>query len=401
MNREWLRVPVGRDAAGWVTARTQRTVLAVVHTVAGAGHVMDAVELLECDLRIQVIFTQAPDLFSNGVAEFLHDLDAVVITWHQAIQVEVDLVVAADCAGLQELPAPVLLLAHGVMNNKLAPAPLGGPASGLVVGLGTPWLTWYGRLVPAAVALSHADLVPVLDRQCPQALPAATVVGDLCLDRLVASLPDRRRYRQALGIPDGRILVAVSSTWGPHSLFARCRALLDQLVAELPGQHYSVVAGLHPALWFGHGPRQVMGWLGEQRRRGLRLVDPLSWRGLVVAADVLVGDHGSATIYAAAAGVAVLLTPGDAGAVPPGSAAALLADTVPACLPNAPLAGQLCQAMAVSCAGGRAAIAGRVTSQPGRAARLVRSQMYRLLRLSEPSAPPHTAAVPAPRLVTH
>jgi hypothetical protein len=45
------------------------------------------------------------------------------------------------------------------------------------------------------------------------------------------------------------------------------------------------------------------------------------------------------------------------------------------------------------------AIAARVTSRPGRAARLLRRQMYRLLRLSEPSTAPAVAPVPVPRLV--
>src|SRR5207248_2344800 len=182
---------------------------------------------------------------------------------------------------------------------------------------------------------------------------------------------------------DSRTLVAVSSTWGPESLFATARELCD--IAA--GERYAVALVLHPAVWYGHGPRQILAWLRDQRRRGLLLVDPLGWRGLVAAADVWIGDHGSATVYAAAAGVPVLRTPGVASATPPGSAVAPLADLAPAVTPGRPVVEQ---AAAVD-------IAARVSSAPGRAARLLRTELYRHLRLPEPATLPVTAPVPAAR----
>jgi hypothetical protein len=400
VGEEWLRVPVGPDAADWVTARTERTVLAVVHTVAGVGHLLDAVELLECDSRVQVVFTEAPDVFSNGVAEFLRGLGAVVVPWHQAMHCEFDLALATDCAGVHQLRAPVLLLAHGVMNNKFAPAVLGGWEGRLVVGLAAPWLTWYGRLVPTAVGLSHVDLRQVVAQQCPQALRVATVIGDLCLDRLVVGRADYRPYREALGVACSQTLVAVSSTWGPESMFARAPGLTSNLVDELPAKRYRVVAGFHPALWFGHGPRQVLAWLREQRRKGLRLVDPLSWRGLVTAADVVIGDHGSGTVYAAAAGVPVLRMPTAAASVRTHSAVDQLARIAPTLRPGRPLAHQIGDAITAFRSGEWARVAARVTSEPSHAAGLLRARMYQVLRLIEPETPPETAAVETARLIS-
>lgn len=402
MGEEWLRVPVGPDAGRWVTSRTQRTVLAVVHTVAGAGHLLDAIELLECDPRVQVVFAQAPDVLSNGVATLLRGLGAVVVPWHQAVRSRFDLAVATDAAGVHELHAPVLFLPHGVMNNKRAPGAPGGPDTDLVVGLAQPWLTWYGRLVAAAVALSHADLIGVLARQCPQALPVAQVVGDLCLDRLTTSRAVRERYREALEVADGQTLVAVSSTWGPQSLFARFPGLTNDLLSALPGQRFVVAVGLHPAVWYGHGPRQVLAWLRDQRRDGLVVADPVSWRGLVAAADVVVGDHGSATVYAAAAGVPVLRAPWAHDSVRLGSAVAALSKVAPALTDAESLPRQLDAAVtAFADAAGAAgeAVAARVSSRPGDAARLLRSQMYRLLDLSEPRSAAETLPVGPARLV--
>jgi hypothetical protein len=395
---EWLQVPVGRDASRWVTARTRCTVLAVVHTAASLVHLLDAVELLECDPRVQVVFTQAPDTMGNAVPELVRRLGGVVVPWHQAVHTDFSLALVTDAAGIHRLSAPVVFLPHGVMNNKLAPEALGGPGSGLVVGLSAPWLTWYGRLVPSALALSHTDLLEVLEEQCPQALPVATVVGDLCLDRLAASRSSRRRYRNALGVNDSRTLVAVSSTWGPESLFATSRALCD-LATGPDRERYAVALVLHPAVWFGHGPRQIMAWLRDQRRRGLRLVDPLGWRGLAAAADVWIGDHGSATVYAAAAGVPVLRAAGAVDTVPPRSAVALLADLAPPVTPGRTLAEQVDALPARFPSGAHGAVAARITSAPGQAARLLRTRMYRLMRLTEPAAFPVTAPVPAARVV--
>jgi hypothetical protein len=399
MSENWLQVPVGPDAERWVTTRTQRTVVAVVHTVAGAGHLLDAVELLEHDPRVQVVFTQAPDVLSNGVPALLRGLNAVVVPWHQATRSRFDLAVATDSAGVHELHAPLLFLPHGVMNNKRAPAGLSGPDSDLVVGLAAPWLTWYGRLVPAVVALSHVDLLGVLSRQCPQALPAARVVGDLCLDRLVASRTVRARYRDALGVAEGQTVVAVSSTWGPQSLFARFPALLGDLRSALCGDRYVVAVGMHSAVWFGHGPRQVLAWLRDQRRGGLLVVDPDCWRGLVAAADVVVGDHGSATVYAAAAGVPVLRAPWAPDSVGVGSAVAALAEVAPMVTNAEPLPYQLDTAAAAFADEAGRTVAARVTSQPDQAARLLRTQMYRLLELAEPSGVAETAPVGVARLV--
>jgi hypothetical protein len=382
-----------------VTARTQRTVLAVVHTVASVGHLLDAVELLECDQRVQVVFTQAPDVLANGVSQLLRTLDAVVIPWHQATRSQFDLAMATDAAGLHELHAPVLFLPHGVMNNKRAPAALSGPSNDLVVGLAEPWLTWYGRLVPAMVAVSHVDSLRVLAKQCPQALPVARVVGDLCLDRLLVSRAERCRYREALGVDDGQLVVTVCSTWGPQSLFARFPTMLDDLLSTLPRQRYVVVVGLHPAVWFGHGPRQVLAWLSGQRRGGLGVVDPLGWRGMVAAADVVVGDHGSATVYAAAAGVPVLRTPWAADSVAVGSAVAALAETAPVVEAAERLRRQLDLAVAALTHHTGRSVAASVTSQPGRAARLLRTQMYRLLELAEPDGAAAAALVAVARPV--
>ncbi|MDR7275253.1 hypothetical protein [Catenuloplanes atrovinosus] len=397
MSAHWLEMPAGPGAARWHTAPVERLVLAVCHTVASAQHVLDAIGLVEADERVQVVFTRAPDVISNGTDELLASLGAVVIPWEQAIRSTFGLAVAADCAGLHQVRAPIIQLPHGITSNKVAWSPPGEPSTGLVTGLSAPWLTWYGRLIPEVVTISHGAARDVLARQCPQALPAARLTGDLCLDRLTASLARRAAYRRGLGVPVDRTLVAVSSTWGEWSLFRRAWPALREALRALPPDRYAIRAVLHPAAWMGHGPRQVEAWARSRRVPGLRYVEPLDWRALAAAADVWIGDFGSPTIYAAAAGIPVVHLPAPEGRVAPGSAAEALARTAtPLDLdrPLAPLlrdAGTRREAVA-------AAVPPLVSSVRGQAARRLRAEIYRLLRLPEPAgrAVARPVAVPEP-----
>ncbi|MEV7490801.1 hypothetical protein AB0O08_08530 [Streptomyces anulatus] len=148
------------------------------------------------------------------------------------------------------------------------------------------------------------------------------LAGDPCFDRMLAARPYRDRFRRALGVGRGQRLVLLNSTWSPQSLLGdgegegaggtggddALPALLPRLASELPADEYRVAAVLHPNIWHGHGPGQIRAWLDRARRAGLALIDPLEdWRQALLAADVVIGDHGSVTYYAAALGTPVLL----------------------------------------------------------------------------------------------
>src|SRR5206468_3128062 len=97
-----------------------------------------------------------------------------------------------------------------------------------------------------------------LAADAPAALPSAVVVGDPCYDRLLASLPRRRRYRAALGVDDDRPVLLVTSTWGPDGLLGTCPEVVEELVAEWPQARIVLVA--HPNVWAWHGAFQVRAW---------------------------------------------------------------------------------------------------------------------------------------------
>ncbi|WP_262391597.1 hypothetical protein [Nocardiopsis sp. CNR-923] len=90
-----------------------------------------------------------------------------------------------------------------------------------------------------------------------------------------------------------------------------------------------MAAVLHPNVWFAHSPWSVRRTLADALDSGLLLIPPdAGWGAAVVAADCVIGDHGSVTMYGAALGLPVLLGAFGEESVP-GTAAAELARTAP------------------------------------------------------------------------
>lgn len=396
----WVTGPFGLDARMGSTVPVRRAVLAVAHHMAAATRLADVMPLLESDQRVAVAYTAAPaSAHTGGLDAHLRDLGGLVVPWRQAINTRWDLVVAAGHGMLEKLHGPVMTLLHGAGPGKLLGRRGGGgplaarPVSGLV----RERLVVAGRVVPSSIVLAHDRHLEMLEHECPEARPVAFAGGDPCLDRLLASLPYRSVYRRALGVRPGRRLVFVSSTWRDDSLLGRHPDLLLRVAAGLPRDRYQVVAALHPNVWSFHGKRQVMAWHADCLRLGVRLFPPEEgWRAGLVAADVLLGDHGSVTCYGAAIGVPVLLGTFPEDAVAPGTHVAGLGALAPRADWDRPLAPQLEDAVHAFSGRVHAAIRGGISSRPGEAARLIRGEMYRLLRLPDRDCPPDAEPVPLP-----
>ncbi|MGP4026005.1 hypothetical protein [Actinomadura sp. 3N407] len=397
---QWRPVPIGPGAERWATRRECKTVLVVVHTVTSGQRVLEAARLLENDLRIRVVFTHAPDVFGDGVRDFLAGIGAAQVPWEQATRTEFDLALAASLQGLHEVHAPLIVMPHGAGHNKLVVRRRGrAVGSRAAYDLDAQRLVHDGALVPTSIVLAHSEDLGHLGRSCPEAVPAAVVCGDPCYDVLVASLECRPSYQVALGAGDGRKLVVVTSTWGQKSLLGRRADLWSRLLAELPEDEFHVVALLHPNVWYGYGTWQVKTWLADCLRHGLSLVPPeADWRSVLAAADWVIGDHGSATAYAAVTGVPVLLGSFADADCQPGSAQSLLGAVAPRVSGRGSLRRQLLQAATGFDAGRHRDVVGRLTSEPGRFNRNMRQLMYRRLRLRVPASVPATLPAVPPYL---
>ncbi|MEU5023893.1 hypothetical protein [Streptomyces milbemycinicus] len=399
-----LRVPVGADAERWVTRAQCRRVLFVVHNVTSATRLLDVLPLLSGDPRVQLLTTCTQSSpFLAGVPELLAAAGLPVLPWEQAKDTPVDLAVSASYGGqLHELQGELAVLSHGVgYNKKLAtPDNTGQHRTTPVFGLAPEWLLHNGRPIASATVLSHPEQLDRLGTACPEAAPTAVLAGDPCYDRVLDALPYRERFRRALGVAPHQRLVVVSSTWAPRSLFGDGDTesngegdllpwLLPRLAAELPADEYRTVAVLHPNIWYGHGPGQVRGWLDRARRAGLGLISELhGWRQALIAADCVLGDHGSVTYYAASIGRPVLLGAFPDGDLDPASPVAALGRTAPKLRPHGSLRAQIERAVQGHDPGRYAELAAQTTSAPGRSAALLRRLFYDLIGIPEPTDRP-------------
>jgi hypothetical protein len=376
----------------WLTLTGRKTVLVVAHTVTYGKRLLDVVSLLESDLRVQVVFTVPPHELGDGAARFLRQSGSAVLPWEEAVRMDFDLALAAGPRAMEEVRAQVVLLPHGANFLKR----LAGAADSQVLGLRREDVLLGGR-VPAAVVLAHEDDLGELARTCPEALGAARVVGDPVRDRIAASLPGRDVYRRALGLDGGRELIAVTSTWGPGSAFARFEMLLPRLMDEARGTAQRLVVLVHPNVWSGHGSRQVRAWLASWAERGLGVVPPdMDWRSVLCAADLIIGDHGSVTLYGTLTRAPILLAAAADQEINPASPAAELAMLAPALSPFHPLSEQFAYAAAEYHRPAYEAVAARITSEPGRFNRNMRALLYRLLGLGQPAHDPVTSLLPVP-----
>ncbi|MGW7534442.1 hypothetical protein [Amycolatopsis sp. NPDC054798] len=393
----WVRGPIGLDAASRVTRPGCRTVLAVVPTVTAGTRLVELISLLERDLRVQVMFTvpHSTDRWA-GVEEYVGAQDGLLLPWEQAVAHRFDLVLAASHRHLDQVRGPLLLIGHGIGGAR--PRRFSRKAGGATVettGLDRELITFRGRVLPAVLGLATESEVDVLRERCPEAVPSAVVAGDLCLDVLRAAGGRRERYRRALGVGSRR-LVVLSSTWFTDSAFGRVPKMYEVLVNALPKDCYAVAAVLHPNIWAVHGRRQVTAWLGGCR--GLRVIPPeQGWQATMIAADWVIGDHGSTTGYAAAMGRPVTLAALPDGQARAGSVADIVRARTKPLDEEQPFEEQ--EEAAIAAAPRLAAeVLPVVSSRIDCSAGILRSAMYQLLELPEPPALayPPSPAVPRP-----
>ena len=379
---ERILVPVGPDAARWRTFGGERTVVVAARTVTSLVRVLDVVpEIVHDDPRITVVFAYDPtSAFNDGVLDLLRSLGCRTLPWPQLAEIEPDLLVSAS-ENIEVPPGdyPVLVLPHGVGFHKQVPDSA-GPGTRLS-GLVHDDLLAAGR---ARLAVSHPDQESQLAAAHPGTVGSTILVGDPCLDRLRASVRWRERYRAALGVQPSQQLVLVSSTWGEESLVGSWPGLPADLLSQLPADEFRVALVLHPNIWAGHGAWQVRVMQQSALEAGLIAVDPTDgWQQALVAADAVIGDHGSVTLYGAALGRPVLLGAFGSEAVPgtAGSALRMAAGRLDA---DRPLRAQLAEAVADHRPDRYAALTAAAFAEPGQALRRLRDLVYGLLALPQP-----------------
>jgi hypothetical protein len=364
-------------------------VLAIARTITSVNRLLDVLPVFATDTRIQVMFTvDGGSQFHDGVSDRVRTAGFRLIPWTHALRAGFDLAISAsDKGSLRAITAPLLLIQHGVGYHRRTETPA-IPGHHRISGL-SPTTLDNGRATTVAVA--HPRQLDQLRVVSEPAAQRAVVVGDPCLDRMLASLPRREHYRRAFHSQD-RKLILLSSTWGKFSLLGTDPTLPARLLAELPLDEYRVAVALHPNVWARHGSWQVQRWLADALDAGLMLIPPEEgWRAAVIAADLVITDHGSVTCYAAGLGHPLLLAADGDREVVPGSGMDMLRTALPR-LTTEPFSTQIDRALAQHDPDRMIALTRPIFAHRRHANRRLRSTLYRLLCLS----PPHTTVTTTP-----
>ncbi|MFC5185135.1 hypothetical protein [Actinomadura harenae] len=367
----------------WGTWPGERLVLAVGRTYTSAVRLLDALAVFRGDPRVDVLFAfDDGTAFFDGAEELVRAAGWRRVPWADAGDLACDLVLtASENVDLSRFRAdvPVVVLPHGIGFHKIVPDTAGGTrVSGVV-----PDRYLRGRDV--SLVTSHDAQAEALQDAHPDAADRCVTVGDAAFDRMRASLPLREYYRAALGVAEGRRLLVVTSTWAADSLLGRVPDLPARLLGALPADEYAVAVVTHPNIASRHGPAKVGQVLADASDAGLVRIPPRAgWQASLVASDLVVGDHGSVTLYGAALDRPVLLGPPGPTTAVPGTPPDELSRRAPRLDVRLPLLPQIEKALA---GGPVSGIAADVFDHRGQAAEALRALLYSRLGLDPPEFP--------------
>ncbi|MFI0937362.1 translation initiation factor 2, partial [Streptomyces sp. NPDC021020] len=373
---------------------TGRTVLLAARSDVAMYRLLDVLPVFEGDARITRRFTLVPgSAFGTDALAAVGAAGGRTVPWEEACERPYDLILTASPKGaLQLLSGKRVLLPHGAGFGKALPAE--GSAM-IASGLDPAYLPQDDQHL-VLHALAHPGQIAQLAAAAPHAAPRATVVGDPTLDRILASRSLRDGYRRALGT-GGRRLVVLASTWGEQSLLERRPRLAAELAAVLPVDAYQLALVVHPNARAALGDFDLAERLAPARAAGLAVgAGYEEWAALLVAADVLVTDHGSVALYFAAGGPErpVLAACDGGGEVIPGSPIDMLLAGVPRLARAADLPGEL--AAYGPAVAGRAARAAFAEDRLGRSLPRLRAELYALLGLDPPAGTVRPRPLPPP-----
>ncbi|MGW4109728.1 hypothetical protein ACWEFJ_02500 [Actinosynnema sp. NPDC004786] len=331
--------------------------------------------------------------YADGLEERLRGLHFRRIDWEQARAIRWDAILAAHVNGrLAELQGPMLVVAHGAgYNRRLFSSTHDETVS---AGLSCHELLAGGKVFARVIGLSHEEQRA---RLCFAARSRAKEIGDPLFDQMVSSRGRRKRYRKILGVGDERCLVVISSTWNDHSLMATREDLVRRLVAELPRDRFQVVLVLHVNIWAERTRAAIEVAYGKELAAGMLIIAPDdSWQAAVIAADVLIGDHGSVVFYAGSLGVPLLLAADGSTEVDPASPIAALRDEADRLDVSADLRVQIESAMRRRDENRFAAAVNRMFGNQGRSWGTLRDTLHDLAGIAPPDGEPLMVPIPDP-----
>lgn len=395
----WQR-RLGRDREQ-ETLRIDRYLLVVVRTHTSLDRVLELLRVVGQGVHLAIKFTiEYGSKFARDLADKLRALGAEEIPWEVARSLYWDAIFAAhvdnQLAELQEtFDSKIFVVAHGAGYNRARLASTGGRPG--AAGLSTHELTRDGQLIVSLVGLSDFEQS---ERLCEEARGCEIVIGDLVMDKLINyRQQQRRRFRRELGV-GRRKLILISSTWGPWSTYAKAEWAIRRLVADLPSNEYAVALVLHNNIWYGHSKFEICLHLRDEIAAGLLIIDPTTWQSALVAADLVVGDHGSVTTgYAVGMKLPVLIAADGTPELDPASPYTALHAALPRLCDAKPLREQVDRAIAEHAPDQWKQHSDRLFALPGEGLKAAANALRRLLDLPPFTENPRIGPMEPPMIV--
>lgn len=376
-------------------------VLVVVRTFTTVDRLRTILETLFPDAPEVKFVVECGSVFADRLVEYLRELEFEVLDMAQARRTRFDVILAAHAtAALGKLKGPVIVCPHGAGYNRLVPKSTGCDrvATGLVESQLT---TRFGRIIPKVLFVSHEEQRDRLLASSPKIAERAIVLGDPVFDRIVASLVRREHYRRIFGVGDEQKLVVVTSTWGPYGTVGCESSLPRRLLAQLPADEYKVLLIMHPNIWAGHSPALIKLLLRDELDSGLIIVPPRApWEAGLIAADLVIGDHSSLSIYAAALGRRFLLAADGSPELVPGSPLARLCAEAPRLDPSGAVREQIESHLDAAPLRSGVEIADMIFQERGNSWQIFRSVVRDIVGLPKLDKPPRMTPVDDPRPAT-
>jgi hypothetical protein len=368
-----------------------RTVLVAVRSAVALYRLLDTLPVFSGDARVARFFTLVPGSdFSVDALAAITAAGARTVAWSEACRRSFDLILTASPKGeLRLLHGDRVLLPHGAGFGKAIPAEGSARAAS---GLDPAYLRPDDDVL-ALYALAHPEQVARLAEISPRAAERARVVGDPTLERLLASRSRREHYREVLGTGSRRLIV-LASTWGPESLLRRRPDLPAELISRLPYDACQLALIVHPNERSLLSDYELRERLAPALSAGLVLPEPYEgWAALLVAADAMICDHGSAALYFAAFRDRPVVSAYDGGAeLIPGSPIAALLSGVPRLEHSADVQ----RALGAYRPGSTITAARSAFAEQGHALEHLRRELYELLGLTPLEQPVVARPLPPP-----
>ncbi|MBP2474453.1 hypothetical protein JOF53_003325 [Crossiella equi] len=347
--------------------------------------IRDVLPALANDHRLRLFAAVEPgSRRTHNLVEALRRLGFRVLSYRKAVREWFDLVLAAHCdAGLAAFRGPKVVLSHGAGYARILPERTGSDVE--PVGLSRKeLLAPHGQPIPHHLGLSHPEQGDRLAAACPEVVERSVLIGDPTFDALLHNEPMRDRFRQSLGVGDRKLLL-FSTTWGEHGLDSLAPETVLRFLAQLPSDEWLCAMVLHHNTWHEHGELGVELRYLDALDAGLRLIPGhKGWRQALVASDLIVGDHGSPSCYAAALKIPFLRAAGSLAEVDPRSPNARLFEARLAVDPDGDLLAQVRAASEPETVFAAWQVSEDLVDNHGRSLLSLRELLYRVLRLAIP-----------------